>query len=63
MISLKKISNGVYAIKYSNGETIVVNYKDIPYIYNGETVAPKDFKLIKQSFVKKITHFFKGIFN
>ena len=61
MISHKKLNDGIYAIKYGNGETIIVNYKDTPYLFKGETVAPKNFKLIKQSLSERFVSFFKTL--
>jgi len=54
------LNDGIYAIKYGNGETIIVNYKDTPYLFKGVTVAPKNFKLIKQSLSERVVSFFKA---
>ena len=54
MKSHKKISEGVFEIKYGNGDTIVVNRTDTPYAYDGETVEAKNFKLIKPTLWKRV---------
>lgn len=41
-----QVSDGVYKTAYANGVSVLVNYTDMPFVYNGDTVAAKNFKLI-----------------
>ena len=40
-----ELSRGVYRTGYSNGESVVVNYTDRPFDFNGSTVPAKDWQL------------------
>ena len=42
------LADGVVETMYSNGESVVVNYNECPFLLNsGETVPFRGFKLIK----------------
>lgn len=41
----EKLKQGVYKTTYENGNSIVVNYTDQSFIYNGKTVGASDFAL------------------
>ena len=41
-----ELRRGVYRTGYSNGESVVVNYTDKPFDFNGSTVAAKNWRLV-----------------
>ncbi len=43
----RKLADGVFRIRYSDGSVIVVNYTDKPFEYKKGVVAAKDYKLFK----------------
>ncbi len=47
MESHEEIAKDVFLVKYSNGAELVCNYRETPYEYRGETVAPKQYALIE----------------
>ena len=42
----ERLANGVFRTTYSNGESIVVNYTDVPFDCGGHIVASQDFALL-----------------
>lgn len=46
MVSHKVIAPGVIRVVYGNGEIILINRGTTPFTYGGQTVAPKNFKLV-----------------
>ena len=44
----ERLSDGVFATVYSNGETVVCNYTTKPFAYRGETVPPQSFIISKK---------------
>lgn len=46
--SHNKIANGVYAISYSNGKTVYVNYNETDFAVGQNTVNGKDYLIIEE---------------
>lgn len=42
-----EIAPEVFLTVYSDGSRIVTNYSKKPFVYNGQTVAAEDYKLLK----------------
>lgn len=42
IVARRQLSENVFASIYANGKTIVVNYGDLPFTYNGKTVPALD---------------------
>ncbi len=47
MKSHKKLADGVARVKYGNGDVVIVNKSDKPFVYEGNKINAKSFKLIK----------------
>jgi hypothetical protein len=47
IVGYHKLTPDVSVVTYENGATVVCNYADKPFTYEGRTVAPMDFILIK----------------
>ncbi len=47
MESHEKIADGIFVTTYSDGSKIVSNYNQTAYIYNGKTIRPVSYILIK----------------
>ena len=43
----RKLADGVFRIRYSDGSIIIVNYNDKPFEYKKKTVQPKSYALFK----------------
>ncbi len=48
-----EIAKDVFVSRWDNGDEIVSNYTDKPFVYKGETVAPVDYKLFVNKKAKK----------
>ncbi len=49
MESHEEIAKDVFLVKYSDGSELVCNYRETPFEYRGEEVAPKQYALIEKS--------------
>ncbi|MEZ0536508.1 DUF5696 domain-containing protein [Caldicellulosiruptoraceae bacterium PP1] len=47
MIDHQKLKEGIYKTTYENGVSIIVNYNNSNFVYNGKTVKAKDFIVVK----------------
>ncbi|CAM3610198.1 DUF5696 domain-containing protein [Marinicrinis lubricantis] len=47
IVDHRMLAQGVMATTYENGTTIVVNYTDYPYLYEGTNVAAMDYAVLK----------------
>ncbi|MCL4192901.1 MAG: hypothetical protein KJZ87_14300, partial [Thermoguttaceae bacterium] len=46
--SHRSLADNVFETSFSDGERIVVNYREEPYVLtSGQTVPPKDYLLVK----------------
>ena len=43
-----KLAEGVYCSTYSDGSRVVVNYTKMPYIFEGQEVAPENYLIINK---------------
>jgi len=43
----EKLAEGVFRTTYSNGASIIVNYRDIPFAYKGSTVGAMDWTILR----------------
>lgn len=50
----REIAKDVFLVKYSNGEKVLCNYRDVPFEYRGETVKAKSYGLFKPSFWSRL---------
>ncbi|MFN8529693.1 MAG: DUF5696 domain-containing protein [Anaerolineae bacterium] len=47
IVAHEALAEGVYATTYANGQQIIVNYNDQPFVQNGVTVGAKDAALLE----------------
>ncbi len=43
-----KLSDGIYRSDYNNGSSVIVNYNDTDFVFNGVTVSAMDYTVIKE---------------
>lgn len=49
-----EIAEAVFLTRYADGSEIVTNYSDRPFTYRRRTIGPKDYRLFKPGFFKRI---------
>ena len=49
-----EIAEAVFLTRYADGSEIVTNYSDRPFTHRRRTIGPKDYRLFKPGFFKRI---------
>jgi hypothetical protein len=47
IVARKVLADGVYVTTYSNGMQIIVNYKESPFVYEGNVIAGQDAEIME----------------